>query len=66
METFRSLIASEVVEKLQLNAEDVLQKLQESLAKMEQQLDEVMVLLKQQDKDRSAIRTLRDVLTPYQ
>ena len=64
METFRSLIASEVVEKLQLN--DVLQKLQERLAKMEQQLDEVMALLKQQDKDRSAIRTLRDVLNPQQ
>ena len=64
METFRSLIASEVVEKLQLN--DVLQKLQERLAKMEQQLEEVMVLLNQQDKDRSAIRTLRDVLNPQQ
>ena len=44
MVTFRSLIASEVVEKMQLNAEDVLQKLQERLVKMEQKLDEVMSL----------------------
>ena len=60
------MIASEVVEKIQLNAEDVLQKLQERLVKMEQKLDEVTSLLKQQNKDSSAIKTLREVLAPHQ
>jgi hypothetical protein len=49
---------------LQLNED--LEKLQERLAKMEQQLEDLMELIKQQDKDRCAIRTLRDVLNPQQ
>ena len=64
LEQFRSLIATEVCDKMNLTED--LRRVEERLAKIEEQLENLMQVIKMQEKARSDIRTLQQLLTTPQ